>query len=161
MANDSGSVAPKERVNIVYKAHVGNAVEEKELPHKTLVVGDFTGRADSTPLEKRQAVAVDKDNFDEVLASHKVQIKAAVPNTLSGEAGATMSVDLKIHSMKDFGPEAVAQQVPELKKLLELREALAALRGPLGNVPGFRKKIQSLIQDEGARAALMKELGGA
>jgi type VI secretion system protein ImpB len=31
--------------------------------------------------------------------------------------------------------------------------------GPLGNVPDFRKRIQELVQDEGARARLLKELG--
>ena len=33
----------------------------------------------------------------------------------------------------------------ELKTLLDLRNALNALKGPLGNVPAFRKKIQSLL----------------
>ena len=54
---------------------------------------------------------------------------------------------------------AVIEKVPELKKLLDLREALKALKGPLGNVPNFRKRIQELVQDEGARARLLKELG--
>ena len=52
MAKDS-SVAPKERVNIRFKPATGDAKEEKELPHKLLVLGDFTARADDTPLEER------------------------------------------------------------------------------------------------------------
>jgi type VI secretion system protein ImpB len=36
---------------------------------------------------------------------------------------------------------------------------LKALKGPLGNIPDFRKKLQELVQDEGARARLLKELG--
>ena len=46
-----------------------------------------------------------------------------------------MGVKLTIGSMKDFGPEAVAEQVPELKKLLELREAIKSLKSPMSNVP--------------------------
>jgi len=46
----------------------------------------------------------------------------------------------------------------ELKKLLELRQALTALKGPLGNVPKFRKKVQSIIGDPEARERIMKEL---
>jgi type VI secretion system protein ImpB len=61
--------------------------------------------------------------------------------------------------MKDFDPDAIIQKVPELKKMLELREALKALKGPLGNVPDFRKKIQDLVKDDGAKARLLKELG--
>jgi type VI secretion system protein ImpB len=49
--------------------------------------------------------------------------------------------------------------VPELKKLLELRSALTALKGPLGNIPAFRKKMQSLLGDEKGRQQLMQELG--
>jgi hypothetical protein len=30
-----------------------------------------------------------------------------------------------------------------MRKLLELRSALNALKGPLGNVPAFKKKIQN------------------
>lgn len=51
-------------------------------------------------------------------------------------------------------------QVPELKKLMELRAALTALKGPLGNVPKFRKKIQSIIKDDAAREKILGELGG-
>jgi len=66
---------------------------------------------------------------------------------------------LKFESLKDFGPEAVANQVPEVKKLLELRSALTALKGPLGNTPEFRKKIQAIISDPAAREKLLGELG--
>ena len=43
--------------------------------------------------------------------------------------------------------------------MLELREALTALKGPLGNVPAFRKLIQSALGDDEAREKLLKELG--
>ena len=48
--------------------------------------------------------------------------------------------------------------MPELNKLLELREALVALKGPLGNVPAFRKAIQGVLDDEAAREKLLAEL---
>ena len=50
-------------------------------------------------------------------------------------------------------------KVPELQKLMELREALKALKGPLSNVPEFRKKVQDMVQDPGLRDRLLKELG--
>ena len=40
-----------------------------------------------------------------------------------------------------------------------VRISRAALKGPLGNLPAFRKKIQALLGDEAARKQLMKELG--
>ena len=154
-----GSVAPKERVNIVYKPSTGDAQEEVELPLKVLVMGDFTLRDDETPVEERKAINVDKDNFDDVLGAQKVGLDFNVKSKLSDEPDAQLGVNLDFKSMKDFGPDAIVQKVPELKKLMDLREALKALKGPLGNVPAFRKKIQSQIQDEGTRARLLKELG--
>jgi type VI secretion system protein ImpB len=158
MAKDQ-SVAPQERVNITYKPATGDAQAEVELPLKMLFIGDYTGRADERPLEDRKPVNVDKDNFQQVLAEHDLALTMTVPNTLTAEPGAEMSVNLKFKKLGDFSPDAVAEQVPELKKLLELRAALTALKGPLGNVPAFRKKIQSLLGDIDAREKLMKELG--
>ena len=158
MAKDQ-SVAPKERVNIVYKSATGDAQEQTELPLKILMVGDYTGRPDDTPLEDRKPINVDKETFDEVMAKQNLAVKISVADRLSGEKDASMTVDLKFAGVKDFGPEAVVNQVPELKKLLELRTALTALKGPLGNIPAFRKKIQALLGDDAAKKQLMKELG--
>jgi type VI secretion system protein ImpB len=152
------SVAPKERVNIVYKP-AGDATEDVELPLRILMLGDFTGKADDTPVEERKPINIDKDNFNDVLSEYNIGVDINVPDTLSGEAGAEMGVSLKFKNMKDFTPEGVVDQVPELKTLLDLRNALNALKGPLGNVPAFRKKIQSLLEDTDSRDALMAELG--
>jgi len=154
-----GSVAPKERVNITYRPATGGAQEEGELPLKFMMIGDYTLRADDTPLEDRKAIQVDKDNFNDVMRSHNLSIDANVDDRLSGEEGAQMSVSLKFETLKDFEPESIVRQVPELNKLMELRDALTALKGPLGNLPAFRKKIQAMLEDEGQRAQLLKELG--
>ncbi len=155
----AGSVAPKERVNIVYKPATGDAAEEVELPLKMLVMGDFTMQEDETPLEDRKVINIDKDNFNEVLKSQKLELGVNVKNALSDDPDAQLSVNLDFKSLKDFDPDSIIDKVPELKKLEALREALTALKGPLGNVPAFRKKIQSMVQDDGARERLLKELG--
>jgi len=152
------SVAPKERVNIVYKP-AGDATEDVELPLRILMLGDFTGKEDDTAVEDRKPINIDKDNFNDVLAETKVGLDINVADTLSGEDGAEMGVSLKFKDMKDFTPEGVVEQVPELKSLLDLRNALNALKGPLGNVPAFRKKIQNLLGDDESRNKLMAELG--
>jgi type VI secretion system protein ImpB len=158
MANE-GSVAPPERINIKYKPSTGDAKEEIELPLKMLFIGDYTGRPDPRPLEDRKPINVDKDNFDEVLAEQKLEVNAAVPEVMSGTPDASLNVALKFRKLSDFGPEAVAMQVPELRKMIELRETLNALKGPLGNIPAFRRKIQELLGDSAKREQLMKELG--
>jgi type VI secretion system protein ImpB len=154
-----GSVAPKERVNITYKPATGGAKEEVELPLKLLVMGDFTQRQDDRPVDQREPVNVGKENFQEVLKAQNLGLKLTVPNRLADKEGGQLTMDLKFQSLKDFDPDSIVKNVPELAKLVELRDALLALKGPLGNVPEFRKKIQELVSDPGARERLLKELG--
>lgn len=153
------SVAPKERVNIVYRPSLGDTKEEVELPLKVLVMGDFTGSPDDRPLEKREPVAIDKDNFNDVLKAQNILMHFSVPNRLAAEEGSDLNLRFRVEAMSDFGPEAIVEQVPELKQLLVLCEALRALKGPLSNVPEFRKKIQELIKDDTTRQRLLAEIG--
>src|SRR5690606_12177369 len=154
-----GSVAPKERVNITYKPATGDQQEEVELRLRIIMMGDYTGKADDTPLEERKPINIDKDNFNDVMGEQKLGLNMNVADKLSGDDKAEMAVSLNFKSMKDFTPEGIAEQVPELRQLMQLRNALTALKGPLGNLPKFRKKIQGLLGDDGARERLMKELG--
>jgi type VI secretion system protein ImpB len=158
MAKDQ-TVAPQERVNITYKPATGEQQSEVELPLKMLFVGDYTGRADERPVEDRKPINIDKDNFNEVLAEQNVTLAVTVPNRLTDEPGAELSAKLQFKKLSDFGPDAVAEQVPELRTLLEVRAALTALKGPLGNVPAFRRKLQSLLGDAESRERLIRELG--
>ncbi len=160
MAGD-GSVAPKERVNIVYKSHTGDASEDVELPLKLLMVGDYTGKASDEVVEDRNPVNINKDNFDDVMKGYDLNLDINVPVRMdeNAEEGEEMPVSLKFEKMKDFSPASIANQVPELKAILELRRALLALKGPLGNVPAFRKTIQKILSDDGSRSKVMSELG--
>jgi len=154
-----GSVAPKERVNITYKPATGGAQAEVELPLKILVLGDFTQKADDRTVDDRKPINIDKDNFNDVLKAQKLSIDLSVPNKLIADSEDNLPVSLKFDSLRDFEPDAIVENVPELKEIIELRNALKALKGPLGNVPDFRKKLQALIEDDDARAKLLGELG--
>ncbi len=155
-----GSVAPKERINVTFKPATGAAQEEIELPLKLLAVGDYTHRKDERKVEDRKPIGIDKNTFDEVLAKQELQLTLNVPNRLQ-EEGATeeLSVQMRFNSMKDFNPANLVEQVPELKKLMELRDALVALKGPLGNAPAFRKAIEGVLADDESRGRVLGELG--
>ncbi|WP_299494792.1 type VI secretion system contractile sheath small subunit [uncultured Shewanella sp.] len=157
MAKD-GTVAPKERINIKYVPATGDAQAEMELPLKLLVVGDFKGHAESTQLEDREAVSVNKTNFSSVMKESKLSVSGSVANKLVDEEGSELPFELSFNSLKDFTPDEVAKQVPEIKKLVELREALVALKGPLGNIPSFRVRLQELFSEEASREQLLREL---
>jgi type VI secretion system protein ImpB len=151
------SKAPKERINITYRPAT-NTKEQKELPFRLAMLGDFTLRPDETPLEERKALRVDKDNFNDVMKSQKLKVQVNVANKLTGNEDDEMGLELKFDTLKDFTPEELAKQVPELKQLLETREALTSLKAPLANKRAFAKKIQEVVTDEETRNKLMQVL---
>ncbi len=159
--SSQGSVAPKERVNIVYRPATGDAQAEVELPLKLLVLGDYTLRNDDTPIEELKPINVDKDNFNDVLKGQNLSLSMSVPDKLDPKASedARLAVNLNFQSINDFSPDAIVEKIPELSQMIALRESLKALKGPLGNIPDFRKQVQALVKDEGVRERLLNELG--
>lgn len=158
--NDGGgSVAPKERVNIKFQPKTGNQTAEVELPLNLLVTGNLTGGADETPLDERQPVAINRNTFNAVLEQAGIGRDFSVPSALTESPDASMNINLKVKSLADLSPDNIAAQVPEMRKMLELREALVALRGPMGNLPAFRAQLKALLDDETSREQLIAELG--
>ncbi|MNF62019.1 hypothetical protein D3C84_436880 [compost metagenome] len=155
-----GTVAPKERINVTFKPTTSGAQEEIELPLKLLTIGDYTQRVDERKVEERKPISVDKMTFDEVLSKQELRLTLSVPNRLQeGSDNDELAMKLQINSMKDFNPASVVQQVPELRKLMELRDALVALKGPLGNAPAFRKAIEDVLATDESRDRVLGELG--
>lgn len=159
MAKD-GSVAPKERINITFKPAVSGAQEDVELPLKLLVLGDFFQRPDPRKLEERKPIGIDKHTFDEVLAKQALRLTLSVPNRLQDGADLEeLAIQIRVNAMKDFNPANLVEQIPALQKLMALREALVALKGPLGNTPSFRKAIEQALADGDSRTRVLAELG--
>lgn len=155
-----GSVAPKERINVTFKPATGGAQDEIELPLKLMAIGDYIQRKDDRKVEDRKPISIDKTTFDEVLAKQELSLVLSVPNRLLEESDTEeLAVQLRLSTMQDFNPASLVEQVPELKKLMELREALVALKGPLGNAPAFRKAIENVLADTQSRDRILDELG--
>ncbi|QOR00547.1 type VI secretion system contractile sheath small subunit [Campylobacter sp. 2014D-0216] len=151
-----GSSAPKERINITYKAKTNGQNAEIELPLKLMVMANLTGKNEQN-LEDREIVSINKINFNQVMQKLNIKTQFNVKNTLGGGAE-ELDVNLKISSMKDFSPDSIAQQVPELNKLMRLREALMALKGPMGNIPNFRKAVLEALKNEKTKEQLLLEI---
>ena len=151
-----GSYAPKERINITYKAKTNGQNADVELPLKLMVMSDLTGGTE-TPLEEREILSINKNNFNQIMQKMDINANFSVKNTL-GTGAEELDVNLKISSMKDFSPDNIIKQVPELNKLLQLREALVALKGPMGNIPNFRKAVAEALKDEKSKAQLLLEI---
>ena len=150
------------RVHISYDVEVGDAIEMRELPFVMGVLADLTGQPEEElpRLKDRKFVEVNPDNFDDVLKSMKPHVSFTVANRLSDdpEAG-KIGVDLRFQSMDDFAPDRVAQQVDPLRKLLELRQQLADLRGSLQGNDRLDEILQSTLNDADKLAQLKNEMG--
>lgn len=147
---------PPSRVNIRYVKDTGGAQEEIELPLKLLVMGDFNLKDDDTPLEDRQRVGVNPDNFGDVLKEQKLNLDVVVPNKLAGEGD--MAVSLKFDDLSDFSPTGIAQQIPELNTMLEVRNLLKDLKARVISNREFRKQLEGILKDKDKMETLMQEL---
>ncbi len=162
MARKESSVAPKERINVTFKPATGGAVEEIELPMKVMVLGDFLQRHDPRSLLDRKPISINKNNFADVMANQRLTLDIAVPNMLQDDdADRDVPVRLSFNSMRDFEPGNILGQIPETQKLMQIRDALVSLKGPMGNVPSFRKSFEEIVKDPQQREKIRKELAEA
>lgn len=153
------SLAPKERINVTFRPATGGAQEDMELPLKVMVVGDFLQRYDDRPLIDRKPVSVNKNNFADVMAKQNLTVQLSVRNRLTDQENPDdLPVRLSFQNLRDFEPEGVARQIPEMNNLLKLRDALISLKGPLGNIPAFRAALDEVLHDEERRRQIMDEL---
>src|SRR3990167_5520700 len=111
---NTGSVAPKERINISYKPATGNARESVELPFKLLVLGDFLCRQDERIVEDRAPVTINKNNFDDVMKDAKLHLNLSVKNHLDQKEDSEINVDIDVKSLKDMEPDSLMKAIPEM-----------------------------------------------
>lgn len=149
---------PPSRVNIRYVKYTGGAQEQVELPLKLLLVGDFTGKMDNTPLEERKKLSITKDNFESVMREQKLRVSMVVPNRLSGEDGDEVKVDLDVESLNSFNPDEVVRKVPELAKMLEIRDLLVDLKARVITNRKFRLALEKIVRDKAQVEQIMQEL---
>src|SRR6195952_3423721 len=149
---------PPSRVNIRYVKKTDGAQEKIELPLKLLLLGDYNLRPDSTPLDERKKISVNKDNFEDVLREQKLKLSMLVPNRLTGKEDDELKVELELDSLKAFNPDEVVRNVPELARMLEIRELLTDLKARVITNRDFRQALDKIVKDKTQLAAITQEL---
>jgi len=152
----------KPRVHIVMDVATGNAIEMPELPFIVGVVGDFSGQPAEplASLRDRRFVEVNPDNFDDVLKTMKPRLSLRVDNRLEkdkADAG-QLSAVLNFETLEDFEPHKVAEQVPYLKEMLDLRTRLNDLKGSMDGRTSFEEMLDEAIRDKDKRAELAEQI---
>jgi type VI secretion system protein ImpB len=117
------------RVQIQYDLDLNGANKKVQLPFIMGVMADLAGKSESreatTPAGDRKFLEIDIDNFGSRMAALHPRVAFRVPDTLTGEG--ELGVDISFASMDDFSPDAIANKVGPLKKLLDARRQLASL----------------------------------
>ena len=157
MADTFQNEVPKARINLKLSLHTGGAQKKAELPLKLLTVGDFSNGKQSRPLSEREKINVNKNNFNSVLSEFNPVVNLTVQNTLAGE-GSEESVKLSFSDMKDFEPERVARQIPQLRAMLAMRNLLRDLKSNLLDNSTFRKELENILKDPALSRELRDEM---
>lgn len=146
------------RVQITYDVETGGAIEKKELPLIVGILADLAGKQENPmlPIKARKFVEIDRDNFNDVLASIGPRLAFQVDNKLK-EDDTKMNVELKFKKLDDFRPEQLVLQVEPLRKLFEARQRLNDLLAKLdGN-----DDLDALLQDVAANTESQQQIKAA
>ena len=148
---------PPSRINLFLELQEGEAKEKVELPMRLLVLGDYTGREDQAPVEEREVVNINSNNFESVMRSKRLSTQYTVDNKLDEDSD-VLEVDLSFEDIDSFAPENIARQVPELRRMVAMRNLLQDLRNRVVSTSEFRKQLEAIVQDESALTELAEEL---
>jgi len=148
---------PRARVNIKLDLVTGGAQKKVELPLKLLSVGDFSNGKSEGTLSEREKININKNNFNSVLADLNPELSLTVKNTLADD-GSEENIKLSFQNMKDFEPEAVARQIPQLRAMLSMRNLLRDLKSNLLDNVTFRKELEAILKDPALSDELRSEL---
>lgn len=148
---------PKARINLRLSLHTGGAQKKVELPLKLLVAGDFSNGQENRPVSERDKINVNKNNLNSVLSELSPSVNLSVENTLAGD-GSEENIHLSFKDMKDFEPEQVARQIPQLKAMLAMRSLLRDLKSNLLDNATFRRELEVILRDPTLSNELRNEI---
>ncbi len=146
MAESYQKEIPKARVNITLDVETGGAKKKLELPMKLLVMGDFSKGKTKGRIAERERININRYNFESVMSSLAPDLDFSVDNKMD-EDGNDVRVKLKVDSLKSLDPEYVAEQIPELHKILAMRNLLKDLRSNLLDNGSLRRELEKIVKN--------------
>ena len=148
------------RVQITYDVETNGAMQKVELPFVVGVLADLSGQPKEAlrPLKERQAVYIDRDNFNNVLEKAAPRLALSVPDRLTGGDG-KIAVELNFKSIEDFEPARIAAQVEPLKELLAMRHNLTELLSKMEGNDKLEQLLGDVLANTDKATALAKAMG--
>jgi len=149
------------RVQITYDVETNGAMQKTELPFVMGIMADLSGSPKEAlrPMKERKFVNIDRDNFNDVLARSAPRLAMKVDNKLTGEADSKLGVELNFKHMDDFEPARVAEQIPALKELMDMRGRLNQLLTKMEGNDKLEELLSGILANTEKAAAVAKEMG--
>lgn len=143
------------RVQITYDVEIGGAIEKKELPLIVGILADLSGHpaSPSEKLRDRRFVEIERDNFDDVLASTAPRLALQVENRLAND-GSKLNVELNFNKFDDFSPLDIIDQIKPLQRLFTARQRLRDLLTKLDGNDDLDALLQQVVNDNAELQAL-------
>jgi len=149
------------RVQITYDVETGGAMQKVELPFVVGVMADLSAQPKEAlkPLKDRKFVPIDRDNFNDVMKRATPRLAMKVDNKLTGEDDSKLAVELQFNHIDDFEPARVAEQVPALKELLDMRQRLTQLMSKMEGNDKLEGLLAQIMNSSDKSAELAKQVG--
>jgi type VI secretion system protein ImpB len=151
------------RVPIFLDVENFGATPKEQIPFVVAVLAQLSGDSEQSAKNwaNQKPQAINRNNFESVLAKIRPKLAFAVANKLHGaQPGDQFAVNLEFESTQDFEPTGVARKIPALNRKLILRQRLRELQSLLITDKNFRSELDRLFRQEGSRKQMLEAISG-
>jgi len=164
------------RVQITYDVETAGSIVKTELPFVVGIMANLSGQPEEPlePLRKRKYVAIDRDNFNDIMKSVRPRLSLRVANKLArgeatGEAGGEangegggeqLSAVFTFEHLDDFNPINVLKKIEPLARLYEARTRLADLLTKLDGNDALGALLQDVVKNTEGMKQIKASIGG-
>ncbi|MBY0513358.1 MAG: type VI secretion system contractile sheath small subunit [Gemmataceae bacterium] len=153
------------RVRIQYEVETEGAMREIELPFVVGVMADLSAmNKQEKSLKQRSFIDIDRDSFNDVMAKAAPRVAFRVPNKVGDNPDEQLNVNLQFSHIDDFEPARIAEQVPVLNDLLQMRKKLNELLGKMEGKDQLEKLLADVLGNTENKQAILdaiaKQSGG-
>ncbi len=151
------------RVRIDYKVETEGAEPILELPFVVGVMADLSAQSnvEKKGIKQRTFTSIDRDNFNQVMAKAAPRVAMRVPNKLTDNKDELLNVELEFSQLSDFDPGRIAEKVPALNELLQMRKKLVELLGKMEGNDKLEKLLQDVLGNADKKQALLDAMNAA
>jgi len=152
----------KSRITLVYRTEMNGRLKEEKLPFRVLVTGDFSkgsSKDRQLKLAEREIRNFDGSNTDSVIRDMDIKLGLTAKNRINPNEAETIDVELPIDGIRSFSPDQVAQNIPQVRQLIELKALLQEGLTAVANKPQLAEQLKSIFSNPEALKKLKGQLG--